>query len=108
METCTSSLVTLNHPVTRQPCEFVASLRGHVALRLACTVSPSVQWFKQSDVSPHLTDMVYTVEPDPRTMDNVIALTEILNTRNPERQAERDLYTYQLYCAIADEVEAAA
>lgn len=41
-------------------------------------------------------------QPDPCTMDNIIALTEILNTRDPERQKSRDLYTYQLYCEIAD------
>jgi hypothetical protein len=35
---------TLLHPITRQPCEFVASLRGMVAIR--CNyVSRQVRWF---------------------------------------------------------------
>lgn len=94
-------MTTLLHPITRQPCAFVASSRGYVALRCDY-VSPQVRWFKQSDVSPHLTDMVYTVEPDPRTMDNIIALTEILNSRDAERQKSRDLYIYALTCEIED------
>lgn len=57
-------------------------------------------------VDRRLTGMLYTVEPDQRTLDNILALTEILNTRDPERQKSRDLYIYQLYCEIADTVAA--
>lgn len=39
----------LNHPVTKHPCAFVASERGHVALRCDY-VTPQVRWFKQSVV----------------------------------------------------------
>ncbi len=39
----------LNHPTTKQPCAFVASLRGHIALRCDY-VTPQVRWFKQSAV----------------------------------------------------------
>lgn len=97
---------TLINPANNRPCEFVASERGYVALRQDY-VTPQVRWFPIAAVSPHLTDMLYTVQPDPRTADNIIALTEILNTRDPERQKSRDLYTYQLYCDIADELTAA-
>jgi hypothetical protein len=38
-------MTTLLSPANKQPCEFVASVRGHVALRLTCTVSPAIQWF---------------------------------------------------------------
>jgi hypothetical protein len=43
-------MTTLLHPITRQPCEFVASLRGYVALRLTCTVSPAIQWFSLAQI----------------------------------------------------------
>lgn len=38
-------MTTLLHPITNQPCEFVAVMRGHVSLRLTCTVTPAIQWF---------------------------------------------------------------
>lgn len=54
--------------------------------------------------------ITYTCEPPPLTLlqlDYMDALTEILNSRNPARQASRDLYTKALYDAISDELEAA-
>ena len=38
-------MTTLINPANNQPCEFVASERGYVALRLTCTVTPAIQWF---------------------------------------------------------------
>jgi hypothetical protein len=43
-------MTTLINPATKQPCEFVASVRGYVALRLTCTVSPAVQWFSLAQI----------------------------------------------------------
>jgi hypothetical protein len=43
-------MTTLLHPITRQPCEFVASVRGYVALRITCTVSPAIQWFTLAQI----------------------------------------------------------
>jgi hypothetical protein len=55
----------LIHPVTKQPCEFVASVRGFVALRLACTVSPAVQWFTLAQIEA--VNPVHTcAEPQPQ------------------------------------------
>lgn len=56
---------------------------------------------------PRLTGMDYCYPmPDPRTTDNITALTEILNSRDPERQKSRDLYTDDLYWQIAQAVAA--
>jgi len=68
---------------------------------------------------PFMTDLYYTCEPPPAPvqgcalppymLDQITALTEILNTRPQERQVSRDLYVYELGYQIADalEVEAA-
>ena len=39
----------LIHPITKQPCEFVASERGYVALRCDY-VSPQVRWFTLAQI----------------------------------------------------------
>ncbi len=44
------------------------------------------------ECTPFMTRMEFTCELPPHMHDNILALTEVLNSRNPERQASRDLY----------------
>ena len=89
---------------TVDPCSLL--LRGdsfYAKITLAARV-PMVVYVR---VDPRLTGMMYDQpQPDLRTLDNILALTEVLGSRDPERQKSRDLYTYQLYCDIADTVAA--
>lgn len=94
----------LNQPYHVDPCSLL--LRGddfYARITLAARV-PMTVYVK---VDPCLTGMMYDQpQPDLRTLDNILALTEVLGSRDPERQKSRDLYTYQLYCDIADTVAA--
>ena len=60
----------LIHPITRQPCEFVASLRGYVALRLTCTVSPAIQWFSLAQIEA--VNPVHTCAQPPQPLTVVL------------------------------------
>lgn len=108
--------VKLIRPDNGQHSDFREYRDGMIALDTTCVTS-AMRWFTMQAVqvcnpTAYLlaafdSGLLYTVpEPDQRTMDNVMAFTEVMNSRNPERQASRDLYTYQLYCEIADEVAA--
>lgn len=57
-------MTTLIHPTNRQPCAFVEYSRGHIALRLTCTVTPAVQWFTLAQIEA--CNPVHTCEHDPR------------------------------------------
>jgi hypothetical protein len=63
-------MTTLLSPANKQPCAFVASLRGYVALRLPCTVSPAVQWFKLAQIEA--ANPVHTCAQPPQPL--IIAL----------------------------------
>lgn len=119
----------------RTPRAVVKTAPGMIALDYTC-VSPAVRWFTveslaavndraavaqacKAPVAQRHTvqavdmDMVftcpvpdYTPELPPYMKDHIQALTEILNTRNPERQASRDLYVYELGYEIAEALAA--
>lgn len=57
-------MTTLINPANNQPCEFVASQCGYIALRLTCTVTPAIQWFTQAAIEA--ANPVHTCEHDPR------------------------------------------
>lgn len=104
---------------------------GRIALDMTC-VTPAIRWYTLGELeavngraaiaaackTPEANDsgLMYD-QPQPLApiqgcalppymADNILALTEILNTRNPERQASRDLYVYELGYQIAEAVAA--
>lgn len=129
-------MTKLIRPDNYQPAEYVATLRGHICLRMLDTVTPAVRWYSLASVvavngraqvaeacktpeTPRHTvkaiDMGYEFGCTPplwlveylrRQLDNLDALTEILNTRKPERYIPRDFYVTDLYAEIQDALAA--
>lgn len=59
-------MTNLINPLTRQPCEYVRTERGYVALRLSCTVTPAIQWFTLAQIEA--CNPVATCQEPPRAL----------------------------------------
>lgn len=113
----------LIRPDNKQSAEVMQVSIGRIALDTTC-ITPAVRCFPLAELAAvngmdavaqacKTPEPVYTCEP-PLTIveygrqkiDNVLALTEVLNGRDVERQKSRDLYVYELSYQILDAIGA--